>query len=179
MDAAKRAAEFLHHGVKSDLERGAPSNQHVVVTSGQRRWRSKPDELAQATPHPIAFNSVADLFADGETNPRRAGRGPRACLQDKGAGMSPRALLRPLPGSLGNGPKVTPAFQPLHCSDFGMTAFSRTVRKCNRNTGACRAQALSLLRPCARRAAKTLRPPLLAIRVRKPWRRLRTSLLGW
>jgi hypothetical protein len=30
---------------------------------------------------------------------------------------------RPGPGSLGNGPKVTPAFQPLHCSDFNMTAF--------------------------------------------------------
>jgi hypothetical protein len=44
-------------------------------------------------------------------------------LQDKGAGMSARALLRPLPGSLGNGPKVIPAFQPLHCSDFGVTAF--------------------------------------------------------
>ena len=42
-----------------------------------------------------------------------------------------------------------------------------------------RAQALSLLRPRARRAAKTLRPPLLSIRARKPWRRLRTSLLGW
>ena len=40
------------------------------------------------------------------------------------------------------------------------------------------AQALSRLRPRERRAAKTLRPPLVAIRVRKPWRRLRTNLLG-
>jgi hypothetical protein len=28
-------------------------------------------------------------------------------------------------GSLANGPKVTPAFQPLHCSDFGMTGFEK------------------------------------------------------
>ena len=33
--------------------------------------------------------------------------------------MSPRALLGRLPGGLGNGPKVTPAFQSLHCNDFG------------------------------------------------------------
>jgi hypothetical protein len=115
MDAAKRAAEFLHHRIKRALERGAPSDQYVVVTGGQRRWRSKADELAQAAPHPVALHGVADLFADRETNPRRAGLGPRACLQDKGAGMNSRAG----PPSLGNGPKVTPAFQPLHCSDFG------------------------------------------------------------
>jgi hypothetical protein len=106
MDAANRAAEFLHHGVKRDLERGAPPNQHVVVTGGQDRWRSKPDELAQAAPHPVALHGVADLFADGETNPRRTGLPPFACLQGKGARMSARAG----PGSLGNGPKVTPAF---------------------------------------------------------------------
>jgi hypothetical protein len=123
MDAAKRAAEFLHHVIKRALERVASSDQHVVVTGGQCRWRSKADELAQAAPHPVALHGVADLFADRETNPRRTGLGPRPCLQDKGAGMSSRTG----PGSLGNGPKVTPAFQPLHCSDFGsdfgMTAF--------------------------------------------------------
>ena len=35
------------------------------------------------------------------------------------------------------------------------------------------------LRPLARRRATTLRPPVVAIRLRKPCRRLRTSLLGW
>jgi hypothetical protein len=118
VDAAKRAAEFLHHGVKRDLERGAPSNQHVIVTRAQRRRRRKPDKLAQTAPHPIALDSVADLFTDGETDPRRTGLPPRACLQDEAAGMGARAG----PRSLGNGPKVTPAFQPLHCSDFGVTA---------------------------------------------------------
>jgi len=39
-------------------------------------------------------------------------------------------------------------------------------------------QALSRLRPRARRAATTFRPPLVAMRARKPWRRLRTRLLG-
>jgi hypothetical protein len=110
MDAAKRAAKFLHHGVKCGLERGAPPDQNIVVTGGQRRFRSQPDELAQAAPHPVTLHGVADLFADGETNPRRARLGTCAGLQDKGAGMSARALLRPLPGSLGHSPKVTPVF---------------------------------------------------------------------
>ena len=41
-----------------------------------------------------------------------------------------------------------------------------------------RVQAVSFLRPRARRALITLRPPVVAMRARKPCRRLRTSLLG-
>jgi hypothetical protein len=110
MDATERAAKFLHHGVKRGLERGAPPNQDVVVTGGQRRSRSQPNELAQAPAHPVALHGIANLLADGEANPRQAFRCPCAGLQDEGAGMSARALLRPLPCSLGHGPKVTPAF---------------------------------------------------------------------
>lgn len=114
MDAAKRATKLLHHGVKRDLERGAPPDQDVVVTGGQRRFGSQPDELAKAASHPVTLHGVADLFADSETNPRRAGLspilgpvlGPRAGLQDKGARMSARSG----PGSSGHGAKITPAF---------------------------------------------------------------------
>jgi hypothetical protein len=119
VDAVKRAAEFLQHRVKRDLERGAPPDQHVIVPGLQRSRRSKSDQLAQTAPHPVALDGVADLFADGETNPRRTVLAARACLQDKAAGMSTSAG----PGSLGDGPKITPPFQPLHCSDFGMTVF--------------------------------------------------------
>jgi hypothetical protein len=119
VDTVNRAAEFLHHRVKSDLERGTPSDQHVIVSGLQQSRRSKPNELAQAAPHPVTLDGVADLFADGETNPRRTALPARTRLQDKAAGMSTRAG----PGSLGDGPKLTPPFQPLHCSDFGMTVF--------------------------------------------------------
>lgn len=40
-------------------------------------------------------------------------------------------------------------------------------------------QADRTLRPLARRADRILRPATVAMRARKPWRRLRTSLLGW
>jgi hypothetical protein len=173
VDAAKCAAEFLDHGVKGEFEGRAPSNQHIIMTGAQRGGRSQPDQFAQAAPHPVALDRVADLFAYCKANTRRTGLFPRAGLQDEAAGMRSRVA----PGSLGNGPKVTPAFQPLHCSDFGVTAFDRLQRYATEHR-TCRAQALNLLRPRARRAAKTLRPPLLAMRARKPWRRLRTSLLG-
>ena len=114
MDAAKCAAEFLFHVAERRFERRAASGQDVIVPGTKRCRRHEPDELAQAAPHPVALHGVADLFADRETNPRRAGLGPRACLQDKGAGVRSRAL----PGSLGNGPKVTPAFQAFHVTDF-------------------------------------------------------------
>lgn len=42
-----------------------------------------------------------------------------------------------------------------------------------------RAYGQSLARPFARRALSTLRPPLVAMRARKPWVRLRRRLLGW
>ena len=40
-------------------------------------------------------------------------------------------------------------------------------------------QADSRLRPFARRLASTRRPPTVAMRLRKPWRRLRIRTLGW
>jgi hypothetical protein len=124
VDALKRAAQFLHHGVERGFERGAPSDQHVIVPGLQQSRRRKPNELAQAAPHAVTLDGVADLFRYGETNPRRTALPARPGLQDKAAGMSTRAD----PGSLGDGPKLTPPFQPLHCSDFGMTGFKGSVR---------------------------------------------------
>lgn len=42
-----------------------------------------------------------------------------------------------------------------------------------------RAQALRRARPLARRALRTFRPPLVAMRARNPCTRLRFSSLGW
>ena len=42
-----------------------------------------------------------------------------------------------------------------------------------------RRQADRRLRPLALRRASTFRPPFVAMRARKPWRRLRTSRDGW
>ena len=117
MNAAKCAAEFLHHVAERRFERRAASDQDVIVPGAKRGGRREPDELAQAAPHPVAFDGIADLLGDGEANPGRSDRRPRSCLQHEGVGVRSRAL----PGSLGDGPKVTPAFQTFHVTDFAGT----------------------------------------------------------
>jgi hypothetical protein len=114
MDATKCAAEFLYHVAERRFERRAASDQDVIVPDAKRRRRREPNELAQAAPHSVTFDGIADLLRDSKANPRRSGRRPRARLQYEGTGVGSRAL----PGSLGDGPKVTPAFQAFHVTDF-------------------------------------------------------------
>jgi hypothetical protein len=125
MHAAKCAVEFLDHVAERRFERRAASNQDVIVPGAKCRGRREPDELAQAASHPIAFDGIADLLGDGEANPGRPGRHPRPRLQHEGVGVRSRAL----PGSLGDGPKVTPAFQSLHITDFEITKLRVTDSK--------------------------------------------------
>jgi len=136
--------------VEGSFECCAPSDQHVVVAGAKRSSRSQPDQLAQAAAHPIALHGIADLLTDGEANPWRTDASPGPCLQGKGAGMGSRALLRALPGSLGDGPKVTSAFQPLHCSDFGVTGSRESLQAiCNRIPSLARSGTQSFAAPCA------------------------------
>jgi hypothetical protein len=114
MHAAKRTVEFLHHVAEWRLKRRPAADQNVIVPDAKRCGRREPDQFAQTAPYPVAFHGIADLLGHGKANPRRSGRRPRPCLQNKGAGVRSRAV----PGSLGDGPKVTPAFQALHITDF-------------------------------------------------------------
>jgi hypothetical protein len=133
MNAAKRAIEFLHHGVKRRFKRCAPPNQNVVVPSAKRRGGRQPDEFAQTAAHAIAFHRISDLAGDREADPWWPSLRTGANLHDKCVSMCSRAL----PGSLGHGPKVTPAFQPLHMIDFGSLiwldriAVTDSQRSCN------------------------------------------------
>ena len=62
---------------------------------------------------------------------------------------------KPDPINLGSGDEISPLPQSFHCTDGG-------------KAGATSGYAESRLRPRARRALSTLRPPLVAMRVRKP-----------
>jgi len=143
------------------------------VAGVKQRERRNADKLAQAPPYAVAFHGIADPLGYRESDPRRPSFSAVERLQDEGACRRSRAPC----GGLGSGPKVTSAFQPLHETDI-RTDLSNSGRRAE-SRAARSAQALNLLRPRARRAARTLRPPFVAIRVRKPWRRLRTNLLGW
>jgi hypothetical protein len=167
VDAPQRRIKFAYHFGKRQAERAAPPDQNVIVSFMQASCGCQPHHLAQAAANTVAFHSVAHLARHREADARTVRIAAPARLQHERAAGRPRSRC----GS----PKVRPALQPLHGNTrlgkarLGKTRFER-ARAC---------YALSRLRPCARRAATTLRPPLVAMRARKPWRRLRTNLLGW
>src|ERR1700752_1372702 len=113
-----------------------------------------PHQFAKPAPDAVTLGGGSVFLGDGESDPDRAVVVAAARLKGKGSAGNPRTI--------GNGEEIRPLPQPIHdCCPKGGPA-----------------QALRRLRPRARRAARTLRPPAVARRARKPWRRLRTSLLG-
>jgi len=109
---------------------------------GLRRKRGREaHDLAQPAPHAIALDRIPDLLRHREAEPGRCRVVARECLQDEGAGRYFHAC--------GGGKKIRSLRQPLHRIWQGR-------------------QALSRLRPFERRAAITLRPPVVAVRARKP-----------
>jgi hypothetical protein len=172
VDAPQRPIKFAYHLGKRQAERDAPPDQYVIVSLVQASHGRQPHHLAQAAANTVAFHGVAHLARNREADARTARITAPARLQHERAAGRPRSRR----GS----PKVRPALQPLHGNTrLGNTRLGK-ARPGEARLERTRARyALSRLRPCARRAATTLRPPLVAMRARKPWRRLRTNLLGW
>ena len=104
---------------------------------------------AEPTPHAVALDRVAHRPRDGVRHPRRRGVGRTAARGADGA-RSARA---------------------------GAAGPRRGPRRCTIADGPD--QADSRLRPRARRARSTARPPRDRIRRRKPWVFLRLRLFGW
>ena len=144
----------------------------------ERKIRREPHRFAKTPTCPVANDGVADLAGQREADPDRrplcgihlqAKRFAVPALTFAGANKI-RATLEARdvcsgPSSLN--PRVPHrATLPLH-------------RRRDHAIGWYRPQAESRLRPLARRAAMTLRPPTVSIRARNPWRRLRTIFEGW
>jgi hypothetical protein len=114
VDAIKRRGKVANHGFELGPQRRRPPHQNVIVAGAELCCGGDADQLAQATPHAVALHGVADLLGNRQSHPRRPGLGATVCLQDEGACRRTRASC----GSLGGGPKITPAFQPLHETDI-------------------------------------------------------------
>src|SRR5690606_13429416 len=106
-------------------------------------------------------DGVADLSGDGEADARSVAI---TALQHFQKEKPPAALF-----TTPDGQELRPLAQPRRSGLPGLAGF--------RQSGAF-VQAESRLRPRLRRAATTPRPPLVAMRARKPCRRLRTSFDG-
>lgn len=152
--------------VKS-LPQGAPvqllhlrvRHQHQIDRREFTRTRTK--GLARDPLDPVALVSASNLpFRD-----REAQTGPRCRAFTPGQCQS--ILRHPLPG------RENPAVV-FGCQQAPVPAKTGQTEGTDRHAP----QAESRLRPLARRALMTARPPRVAIRARKPWVRLRRMLLG-
>lgn len=106
MNSVKRRIEFPYHVAERCLERRAPPDQHVIVAGMQISRSGAPDQLAQATPHPVTLHGVANLPRHCEAHAHGAFVRAPARLQYERTAGRPRAA--------GGSPKVRPALQPLH-----------------------------------------------------------------
>ena len=122
--------------------------------------------FAKKPPQVIAINGARELLlADNESDPaHRAFRRRREQLK-----------VRPIetPPRLKQYGKCRRAPEPV-----ALVRADRNGQGCGGSAGR-RAQTASRTRPFARRARRTLRPPILFMRARKPWVRLRRTTEGW
>ena len=142
LNAIERAPELLDQSRERQIEGGAPADQHIVTPRLEPIRVGKPHDFAQTPPHPVALDRIAHLAR------HRKADAWRPCVSAL-AGLQHEALDG-CPGPRRDAQKVRPFPQAFHA------------------TGRPPAQALSRLRPRVRRALSTLRPPVVAMRVRKP-----------
>jgi hypothetical protein len=141
-----------------------PTRHENIVIAGQAIKRKKPSGCGfQPAARPVPGDRIADLPARGEADPYAA---PGA-LQ-RGAELDGQPARDP-PDAARGAQEFRPFFQTRD-RRFRILALRPGISG-NR-------QADNFFRPWARRRARTLRPPTVAMRARKPCRRLRTILLG-
>jgi hypothetical protein len=143
---------------KRQREGCGPCDQYIIE-SRQRQVAGRENCLAQPPPDAVALDRVAGLACDRDAEAGSlSGFGLQALSRDQREGRA------------GNAPCLAQRKEIL--------ALAQPLRRAPNRCLLRRVQADRRLRPRARRAASTLRPPLVDMRERKPWRRLRTSLLG-
>ena len=162
-DAAERLAEIADESGVIAGERSGAADEDMIGTRYAIFRVQLTGERTETPLDPVADHGVADLLGDREAHAGgRIAIATRADEQDEGRRRD--ALSAIGREEFGASPKAS---QRSHRKRRFRLPKERVV------------QAESLLRPRERRAARILRPPGVALRVRKPWRRLRTRLLGW
>jgi hypothetical protein len=126
------------------------------VPSGLERRRHRPKTFAESPSHPVPDDGTAELAPgrqsearDLEVGPQESSGQQRLSSECSGA-LQPREILR-----------------------------MREHHEPRPDSTATVDQAVSRLRPRARRAARTRRPPVVFIRARKPCSLARCRFLGW
>ncbi len=158
MDPPEGGFEVGEEGVECCAENLMARDDHIVMSQLCCHRRDLSHRLAQTPAHPVTLYRASGLFGDGEADPW----GGIGCVRAETGLQGEQGCRSAAP--FGGREKI---------AALEKSAESRLKRGFGQ-----KAQAESFLRPCLRRLARTLRPPTVAMRERKPWRRLRTSLLG-
>lgn|GEM_PF-2967084 len=164
------------------------TDQHMVGTGHALMWQNITQQRAKAPFHAIARHRIADLACNGHAKARPirySATGSDSIAGGNGAiGNKARLYQQHKAGSCDPDPMVcSNKIRPL--ADNGQRqrpgqwriGFGVAVTRHSRPRPLLR-QADSFFRPRARRARRMLRPPTVAVRARKPWRRARTRRLG-
>ena len=176
---AKGGADIIDEGGETAAQRLAPGHQHVIVISLRLKRRRSAQGLFQPSADAIALDGAADAFGHCQSHARpRHGFLSRflapAGLQresvDRCAAPARDTLVFGPSGQAANrfagGARVAVLMQGVK-APF-RSAFTDTRTAGRRPKPRRINQAESFLRPRARRAASTLRPPTVAERERKP-----------
>src|ERR1700722_16860704 len=140
-------------GRKRTRHSGAARDQNIVMALASQKGQQLRRSGAQPPLSAVAGDGIAYFLAGGEAGPQRPAAG---LVCRRGAGFQcDRAF------DTANAPRrpeeVGARFEAFH----GERLFSRLARRGY--------QAESFLRPDERRRLRTLRPPTVAMRERKPW----------
>jgi hypothetical protein len=111
----------------------------------------------EATLHAVAHDGVTDALGDGNAEAKSLTGSIRPAVRPRKQHEAGACYAQPLVGG----------------QEIGAPGQYPDRRRIGLD------QADSFLRPRARRARRMFRPPTVAVRARKPWRRARTRLLGW
>ena len=135
-------------------------NDDDVVPIGDRGELSS-NGLSQAAFDAISHHGVSNLLADCQRHP--TGSILSGCIDDENTGQPDATAFALDPLDIPRQPQAAFTGKTQRSALAALAGYGRTRR----------------LRPFARRRLMTFRPPVVFIRARKPWLRLRLMLLGW
>jgi hypothetical protein len=169
MNAGKRRGQIVEQALERPCQDCRPCHDDVVIARFGRARQDGARRLTQTPASPIAGHRLTNPPAGRKAQTEIArvatlGRRSQSRLQHEG---------RSLPASP-SGRRVEKLAPPLQLHDPGL----RLPVISQVSAGTAASQADSRLRPLARRRAMMRRPPTVAMRARKPCRRLRIRLLG-
>lgn len=151
-------AQGLNQPVEGSLQRIAPRDHHIVMSGPEWNPCQMSHRFTQSAAHAVSLDRIALFLGNGVTNPGRfVGEAAIQGFKQKERTAQPVAFL--------DGKEIRPVFEPPGFLGGGVVLRHAIVFL---RGPVVSDQADRRLRPRARRAWMTLRPPLVAMRARKP-----------